>query len=113
MLECEQNKDSSKLILNLRSSSHVQIDKVVMVESFVNYTKFYMNDGKKKVASRTLKFYELRLQNFGFVRVHRSFMINPIYVQNYDEGSGTITMTHGCKALVSRRKKKGLENQNF
>lgn len=39
MQRYEQGRDSSKLILNLRNLSHVQIDKVIMIKKMFKFYK--------------------------------------------------------------------------
>jgi DNA-binding LytR/AlgR family response regulator len=42
--------------------------------------------------------------------VHRKYMVNPIYIQKYDEQNEVLTMINGLEATISRRKKGALKN---
>ena len=54
---------------------------------------------------RVLKSYEKILEPLGFVRTHRSHLVNLKYVLFID-GNGQIIMKDESKASISRRKKK-------
>ena len=41
-----------------------------------NYTEIYLNNNKKKLVSKTLKYFEEALTNSDFARVHKSFLVN-------------------------------------
>lgn len=49
--------------------------------------------------------YEDILQVKGFLRVHKSFMINPKLVLNYENDVNQLIMENNLAANVSRRKK--------
>lgn len=76
------------------------------LEADINYTIFHLNDGKKIVSSFTLKKYETDIHLAGFLRVHKSFLLNPNSIINYkQEGKkATIELSNGTKVQVSRRK---------
>ena len=58
---------------------------------------------------RTLKFYEDVLSDFGFMRVHRSHLVNLEYVTAYKKGKGgQLSMQDGSTVDVSPSRKKEL-----
>jgi two-component system, LytTR family, response regulator len=58
------------------------------------------------LVSKTLKEYEDLLQEFGFVRVHQSHLINVHQVQSYVKSDGGyLVMSDGSRVVVSRHKK--------
>jgi two-component system LytT family response regulator len=70
------------------------------------YSTLFLVDGKKIIASVTLKEAEAMLQRFGFFRVHKSFIINLKYISRYIKGEGGIViLTDGSEVEVSRRNK--------
>ena len=101
----KQKGNNNILILNHKTSSKVLIKSVILIEGDINYTKFYLEGGKEKTVAHTIKFFESHLESHGFLRVHRAFMINPNYVQKYDEALNIITMSNGQQASISRRRK--------
>jgi len=83
----------------------VHIDDIVRLQSDDNYTIFHKSDGKKIVASRTIKSFEQMFSPFNFFRVHRSHLINLNYIKKFVKGSSYIIMEDDMKIEVSRRRK--------
>jgi DNA-binding LytR/AlgR family response regulator len=101
----QQKGNNALLTLNHKTSSKVLINSVILIKGDINYTKFYLECGKVKTVSHSIKFFEPHLETHGFLRVHRSFMINPNYVKNYDSHQEILTMSNGEIANISRRRK--------
>ncbi len=101
----QQKGNNALLILNYRTSVKVFINSVVLIKADSNYTKFYLECGKVKTVSHSIKFFENHLENHGFLRVHRAFMINPNYVKKYNSEQEVLTMSNGQIANISRRKR--------
>jgi DNA-binding LytR/AlgR family response regulator len=109
----KQKGKDTLLILNQKTSAKVLINSVILIKGEINYTKFYLEGGKEKTVAHSIKFFENHLENHGFLRVHRAFMINPNYVKDYNSEQELLTMTNGQIATISRRRKgilKGLVN---
>ena len=104
--------NTSLLIINHKTSAKVFVNNVILIKGDANYSTIYMDGGQEKVVSHTIKFYEKHLVNYGFLRVHRGYIINPNYVKEYNPDEESIMMTNGIKAVVSRRKKFLLRNFN-
>ena len=56
--------------------------------------------------AKVLGDYEVMLTEYGFIRTHRSHLVNKRYV-TYIDMQGNIIMQDSSKAGISRRKKKG------
>ncbi len=80
---------------------------IIRLEGESNYTKFYFADKKTLVTSRTLKDYEDILLSHGFIRVHKSHLVNKIHVTNYT-ADGMLTMADQSKVEISRRRKEAV-----
>ncbi len=104
MKKYEQKGNNSLLILNHRTSKKVFIHEVVLLKGNINYTTIFMDNGKKKVLAHSIKYYEEFLKTHGFLRVHRTFMVNPNHIKTYNHESRKLTMTNGQQAVISRRK---------
>ncbi|MEO0733046.1 MAG: LytTR family DNA-binding domain-containing protein, partial [Bacteroidota bacterium] len=52
-------------------------------EAADNFTRFYLEDGRKLLICRKLKFYEALLGPLGFCRIHRSSLVNLSRVRRY------------------------------
>jgi len=99
------NKDTDTLILSLQDAFQViDLKDLMYCESDKGYTTFYLQDGKKHLASKPLKEFEEQLSQHTFTRPHQSFMVNLKFIEKYDK-SGTIYLKNGVKIPVSTRKK--------
>jgi DNA-binding LytR/AlgR family response regulator len=105
-----QEGNTSLLTINHKTSAKVFVRNIVLIKGDANYSTIYMDGGKEKLVSHTIKFYENHLENFGFLRVHRGYIINPHYLKTYNPEDESIVMQNGLKAVVSRRKKYLLRN---
>lgn len=81
-------------------------DSIISCESEGNYTYFFLKDKRKIIASRNLKEMEELLEDYPFVRVHHSHMININEVEKYVKGEGGyLIMSDGSSINVSRSRK--------
>ena len=87
----------------------IDLEDILYCESDGAYTFVHLNNGSKKLISKTLKFLEDILCDFHFLRVHKSYIVNMNYVSKYSRGSGgLLTMKNGARIKVSRSKKEEL-----
>jgi two-component system LytT family response regulator len=105
----QQKGDNSFLIINQKTSKKVFVDDVILLKGEINYTILYLENEKQKVVAHPIKFFEPFLGTHGFLRVHRSFMINPNHVKEYHQNETFLLMTNGHKAEISRRRKHELK----
>jgi two-component system, LytTR family, response regulator len=76
-------------------------------EAVDNFTRFHFETDKPLLICRTLKFFEDLLSEYKFLRIHRSFLINPGFVIRYSKGKGGyITLKNNKELEVSANKKK-------
>ncbi|MEM5565857.1 LytTR family DNA-binding domain-containing protein [Psychroserpens sp. AS72] len=74
-----------------------------------NYTEIYLNNNKKKLVSKTLKYFEDALTESGFARVHKSYLVNVNEVTKYIKGKGgSVVLSSGKEIMVSASKKSDL-----
>lgn len=74
-----------------------------------NYTEIYLNTNKKKLVSKTLKYFEDALNNANFARVHKSYLVNVNEVVKYVKGKGGhVVLSNGKEVMVSASKKSDL-----
>jgi len=68
-----------------------------------NYTELRLEDGRHFVSARTLKDYEDMLAPLGFLRVHRSSLVNRTTISHVDQGH--VVLKDGARIEMSRRKR--------
>ncbi len=81
-------------------------NQIAYLEADINYTIFHLNDGKKIVSSFTLKKYAEDNRLAGFLRVHKSLLLNPKYITHYEQQGkkASVILSTGQTLQVSRRK---------
>ena len=85
------------------------INTILYCEAVDNFTKFYFESTAPLLICRTLKYFEDVLREHRFLRIHRSFVINPEHVIRYSKGKGGfVTMKNNQELEVSPNKKKDL-----
>lgn len=92
-------RDGSKLI-------RAQVTDIVAARSAGNYVEFHLADGRRPLMRATLAGVEEQLKPHGFLRTHRSWLVNPLRVRGMTaEGSGDwkIELDGGAEAPLSRR----------
>jgi two-component system, LytTR family, response regulator len=89
----------------------VGVKEILFCQSENNYTYFHLLNKKKLLISKTLKEVEKTLQNFGFLRIHQSYLINPAFLKSYHrKDGGFVLMQNEEKLPVSQQKKEVLTN---
>ncbi len=74
-----------------------------------NYTTFVMTDETEIVISKNLKHFETKLQNYNFLRIHKSYLVNLDHIDFLiKEQGGSVIMKNGKSLPISRKSKKDL-----
>ncbi|MEO0472644.1 MAG: LytTR family DNA-binding domain-containing protein [Bacteroidota bacterium] len=104
------NQKNQKVVLPVLDGFEVVLVKdVLRCQANGNFTDFYLLDGTKKMICRSLKFYEDILTDLGFMRVHKSHLVNLEYITAYKKGKGgQLVMKGGDMVDVSPRRKQDL-----
>ncbi|MBQ4820674.1 LytTR family DNA-binding domain-containing protein [Aquimarina sp. MMG016] len=84
----------------------VALDDIVRCESDSNNTIFYLENGQKIFVTKTLKYFSDMLQNYQFLRVHQSHLINLQCISAFIKtDGGYLMLKNGENIPVSVRKK--------
>jgi two-component system LytT family response regulator len=87
----------------------IAVQSIISCEASDNYTILAQKNNKKTVVSCTLKVIEELLEEYSFIRVHRSFLVNINEIEKYIRGDGGyLVMSDGSKIDISRNKKEEL-----
>lgn len=74
-----------------------------------NYTIIYLEDNSTKLVSKTLKHFQDILSEYGFARIHKSYLVNIDAVVKYQKGKGgTVILENGKELSVSASQKTNL-----
>ena len=86
----------------------LEIADILYCQADDNYTNIYLTD-RKKLVSKTLKYFEQILAKNGFARVHKSYLVNVNAVIEYKKGKGgSVVLPNGKEVMVSPSRKKEL-----
>ncbi|MES2518395.1 MAG: LytTR family DNA-binding domain-containing protein [Bacteroidota bacterium] len=94
------------LTLDTRQNKRVDIDQILFLESDINYTHFYFKSQRRTIMAHSLKHFEADLLPRGFLRIHRSYIVNSRFIQSVNLFENTLTLTDGTVLKVARRRVK-------
>lgn len=103
-LNAKDKKDFKLALSTTQGTFFYKPEEIVRLEGESNYTKFFFVNKTTLLTSRTIKEYEAILENHGFIRTHKSHIVNKNYVSNF-LSDGILTMSDGSKIEISRRRK--------
>jgi two-component system, LytTR family, response regulator len=103
-LNVKDKKDFKLALPTLQGTFFYKPEDIIRLQGEGNYTKFFFADKSSLLTSYTIKNYENILFNYGFMRVHKSHLINKAHIVNY-KADGLLTMTDASRVEISRRRK--------
>lgn len=77
---------------------------IIYCEAKNNYTQFYFDKQKPLLVSKTLGEYEEILKDYGFLRIHKSFLVNKQYATHFSSQDGLEMKGGKCLPVSTRRK---------
>lgn len=99
-----KNRSDFKLALpTLQGTFFYKPEQIIRLEGEGNYTRFSFENGHSLLIAYTLKNYEAMLLPHGFLRVHKSHLVNIAFVKGYKDN--TLIMTDQSMVEISRRRK--------
>ena len=110
MITAQSNRNFMLMLSTSEGRYFYNPEEIIRLEASSNYTYIYFTNRKPLLISKVLGEYEEQLCAAGFVRTHRSHLVNKQYIMCID-ASGNIVMRDRSKAELSRRKKKEVLRQ--
>ena len=100
-------KVEGKITIPTQSGFEIlNIQDIIYAKADDNYTEIFLANNDKKLVSKTLKYFDDILNNNGFARIHKSYLVNINTIISYQKGSGgTVTLSNGKELNVSASKK--------
>lgn len=90
----------------------IQVNEIIRCEGLRNYTRIIFKEREEKIVSRTLLEFENLLTPLGFIRIHRSHLVNLENVVRYIKAKGgMIELKTGELLKVSPKHKDNLLNK--
>lgn len=82
-----------------------KVEDILRLEADRSYTHIHLVGKKPFIASRTLRHFEEMLADFGFVRTHKSHLVNPAHITRISSDREEVILSDGSGVEISRRKK--------
>lgn len=97
-----QKPERQQIILpTLQGFDVIKTENIVKLQANGNFTDVYLNDGSKKMICKFLKHFD-ELLDHPFVRIHRSFIVNTLFIKSYSKSAGGyVTLMDGSELEVS------------
>lgn len=86
----------------------VNIDDIIMITAYSNYSTIFLKNGDKLFTSKTLKYWESECNTGELVRIHKSFLVNKSMIISIDAKIFEVVLPQGLRAKYSRMSKKDL-----
>ncbi len=109
-LNVKDKKDFKLALSTTQGTFFYKPEEIIRLEGESNYTKFFFVNKSTLLTSRTIREYEEILGNHGFIRTHKSHIVNKMFVTNYT-ADGILTMSDGSRVEISRRRKEEVITQ--
>lgn len=104
-IEKKSVKDFRIAVPSTEGTHFFTIDEIIRLEADRNYTHIHLLNKKPFLASKTLKHFEEMLEDFQFIRTHKSHLINPTFISRLSSDKEHILLNDGSRIELSRRKK--------
>ena len=110
-IEKKQVKDFRIAVTSSDGVHFFGVDEILRLEADSSYTRIYLTNRAPFVASKTLKHFEEMLDEFGFIRTHKSHLVNPRFISRITNDNEFVLLKDGTRVEVSRRKKEDVLQQ--
>ena len=89
----------------------VSFEEIIKCQADRAYCTFHLANGKSVLVSKPMKEFEKLLLSHGFIKVHKSTIVNINYAKKYLRGKGgQLVMSDSSIVYVSARRKEKLMN---
>lgn len=110
-IEKKEVKDFKIAVPSSEGVYFFMIDDILRLEADRSYTHIHLVNKRPFIASKTLKHFEDMLDEFNFIRTHKSHLVNPKHITRISNDNEFVLLTDGSKVEVSRRKKEEVQQQ--
>lgn len=102
----QPNQEMKLCIPSLKGFQVVDLKNILFCEASGSYTNFYFTGTSSICSAKPIYEYEELLSDAGFVRIHKSYLVNLLHIKEYVRGEGgSVILSNNKEVEVSRRKK--------
>ena len=98
-------------VVFLNKKTKVNINEILLLEGNINYTIIHFREKSPLILAITLKKAESLLKEYGFVRIHKSFILNMNFADNSLLTGNQVLFQKNIVIKVSRRKRNELKER--
>lgn len=111
-LHASENRLKRIVLPELEGFEIAQLKDILYCRANDNLTDFFFQNGKKKTICKTLKHFDEMLSSSGFLRIHKSVLVNLEHVTGYKRGKGGYAqMANGHELEIAVRRKQDFLDQ--
>ncbi|MEM9919732.1 MAG: LytTR family DNA-binding domain-containing protein [Bacteroidota bacterium] len=93
-------------VATLEGLHFIQFEQIIRLEADGKYTRIILKSQKEILASKNIKAFEQQLPTSHFYRIHRSHLINLMYVRQYIKGEGGyLIMEDGSNLKLAKNRR--------
>jgi two-component system, LytTR family, response regulator len=92
----------------MKNSKKINYQNAIYLQAAESYSIVVLDTGRQQMFSRPLKKYARNLEALGWCRIHRSYLVNPVFVNFITENRNNICLQNGEILPISRRNLKAV-----
>ena len=98
------NSENKKITISSKTETiSADIDTIMYIEGNRNYQTFYLKDGSSFDARVLMGDLEIKLKEHGFIRVHKGYLVNFLFIRTI--GVNEVTLTNNKILPMSNKRK--------
>ncbi len=103
----EGEKSKKKIVLKTTDSIYlVPVTDIIRCEAYNNYSWVYTSNQPRLLISKPLKHFESMLEDYGFMRIHQSHLVNLSHLLRIDKvDGGMVVLSDNTPLPISTRKR--------
>lgn len=92
----------------MKNNLKINYQNALYLQAAESYSIVVLDTGCQQMFSRPLKNYARKLEKNGWCRIHRSYLVNPVFVSAIAENRTSICLNNGAILPISRRNLKSV-----
>ncbi|MDZ7898306.1 MAG: LytTR family DNA-binding domain-containing protein [Arcicella sp.] len=101
------------IVIDHKKKLRIPLHEIILLRGDVNYTDFVFQYRRQYTVSHSLKHFEETLLANGFLRIHRSHLVNSRFIKSTNLLELTVILMDGTELKVARRRVKEIELFGF
>lgn len=98
-------------ISTMEGTRYLDTNDVIQIRGDGSYSHIHLKNGEVVMVSKNIGHFEDELKELGFIRCHRSHLVNPTHITGFiKRGGNKLKLSNGDTAAISRARKEEMEN---